>query len=223
MESLERVSKTWESENLAENWVAKSKDAFDESFHPELVPAGFQWQLAKVMEGAHGVATELPTWLNGPLDEVFKALYHSTVWLYLATRDEAGNGNFLILHAITSLWALEQTCRVIDKTDVTREALGHYYSVLVCLLAASGVGIPPASAITNVQQDYKLSQQDTPDLDWSAVVDKAINQEEEHNIKLVYVVKELWKRYNYWHAFSVAADAFTLTPAIGPDTPVYDA
>merc|ERR1712232_256516 len=126
-ESLARIAELFESKNLGETWIAQVKAKYDESFHPELVPAGFQWHLAKVLNEPHTVATDLPTWLiEDDLDTIWESLYTTTLWLYLATRNDKNNGNFLVLHLITSLWGLEQVSRVLDQ-DTTREALGHFY------------------------------------------------------------------------------------------------
>lgn len=46
------------------------------------------------------------------------------------------------------------------------------------------------------------------------MVARGIAEVEEHNIKLVYVMRELWKRYGYWVGFAEAAQAFTLTPNV---------
>ena len=54
------------------------------------------------------------------------------------------------------------------------------------------------------------------DFDWTDIVQRGIAEEEEHNIKLVYVARELWKRYGKWSGFSEAANSFTVTPSIGP-------
>ena len=215
IDSVIRVAKTWESRSLKESWVDVTKAAYDESFHPELVPAGFQWELSKVLKDAHPVATELPTWLKKDPKDLWEALYRDTYLLYLATRDSEGNGNFLVLHLITSLWGLEHATRVVDNTDVTRQALGQYYATLISVLATSG--FPSAAALQKTKADFGTTRVDNPGLlDWQPIVQNGIAEEEEHNIKLVYVSQELWHRYGYWSGFSEAARAFTLTPDIGP-------
>jgi hypothetical protein len=52
---------------------------------------------------------------------------------------------------------------------------------------------------------------------WSQILQRAWREDEEHNIKLVYVCRELWRRYGRWRGFRAAAEAFTPTPGIGPD------
>jgi hypothetical protein len=43
-------------------------------------------------------------------------------------------------------------------------------------------------------------------------------EQEEHNIKLVYVCKELWNRYGRWKDFSAVARFFALATNITPAT-----
>lgn len=237
MDSLIRVAETFHKDNLKEDWIQHAKDKYkndESSFHPELVPAGFQWEVAKVFREVHPVATDMPTWLNTlPLSKLYETLYRTVTYLYLATRDEkTKNGNFLVLHLITSLWGLEQTLKVFDKDvgkqdmeSLTRSAIAQWYANLICFLALGGGGFPPASTLQNIQQQSKLieTRQDPSNLDWSGVVEKGISEIEEHNIKLVFVARELWYRYGYWHGFWEAANAFTTTPNIGPDNPEFDA
>ena len=51
---------------------------------------------------------------------------------------------------------------------------------------------------------------------WDHIIERAWREDEEHNIKLVYVCRELWRRYGHWRGFRAAAETFTPTPSIGP-------
>lgn len=221
IESYVRVAKTFESDDLQTKWVDRAKAAHDEGFHPELVPSGFQWHAAKVMHDAHSVATDLPSWLDdAEIDQLWECMYYAVVWLYLATRSkEDGHGSFLVLHLMTSLWGLEHVCRTIDDDTVTRDALGQFYATSLCLLAASG-GFPAESALREIQTEVPLDLDDAT-AEWEPIVTKGIAETEEHNIKLVYVMKELWKRYGHWSGFVEAAKAFNLTPDIGPNNTAF--
>jgi Questin oxidase-like len=226
LESMLRIAQEWKSKNLRETWIEAAKAHYGTEFHPELIVAGFQWQLAKVLADPHPVATHLPTWLGktAPLEKVWRELYQTCVYVYLATRDMKGNGNFLVLHSLTSLWALEQVCRVIDDPVVERLALKHFYGSFVCLLAASSGGFPSVEALQKIQKEFPLTAlDDKENYDWNPTVTAACKEIEEHNIKLAYVAKALWDRYDQWHGFSEAARTFTLTPNIGPTTVEYKA
>ena len=219
-DSLARVALTFEKENLAVEWVEATKALHGEDFHPELVPAGFQWQVAKIVEDAHPVVTRLPGWLETtPLDDLWELLYKDVVRLYLATRSDSGNGVFLILHAITSLWALEHTLKVIGEESVARHALRHYYTMVISLLATSGF---PSSKVLQ-QGSPTAYATDKAGMNWDPIFQAGIAETEEHNIKLVYVARELWRRYGRWGGFSEAAKSFTLTPNIGPSSVAFSA
>lgn len=215
LQSLIGAAERWEKDDLANTWIAKVKSKYGEDFHSELVPAGFQWQLAKVLEEPHEVATKVPRWMiDTPLPDLWQGLYRTVVLVYLATRDSEGNGNFLVLHAITSLWGLEHVLRVLDDDEVTRTSLQQYYTMLVCLLCASTAGFPSSGSLRMTADKYGSTLTEEPD--WDPIEARGMAEEEEHNIKLVYVCRELWRRYGRWSGFCEAARSFTLTPNIGP-------
>jgi hypothetical protein len=223
LSSFLRISMEWHAQDLGNTWIAPTRARYDESFHPELVPAGFQWHLAKVLKDAHPVATKLPSWLHEkPLPEVWEELYCLVALVYVGTRSSQKNGNFVILHLVTSLWALENVCRVINKDDVTRSALESYWAVAICTLSASSAGFPTTKHLETALQEFPLEALDEENLDWTEIVKRGCAEQEEHNIKLVYVCKALWNRYGRWKAFSEAARSFTLTPNITPAATNYD-
>jgi len=226
MDSFIRVANTFEKEELLESWVNKVKKSYDKSFHPELVPAGFQWELSKLFKEPHQVATVIPKWIRQcPLPEIWEELYHAVVGLYLASRDQNGNGNFVVLHLITSLWGLEKTMRVLEPPEeVERKVLGQFYAMTITLLGASAAGFPRPELLEAVHKDYAKQVVDNAEqFDWRPIAEAGIAEKEEHNIKLVYVSRELWRRFGHWKGFSDAAKSFTLTPNIRPSTAVFTA
>ena len=229
MDSIIRIAQTWHDEALQSTWVEPIKAKYDESsnFHTELIPAGFQWEAAKIMYEPHPIVTKIPSWLSTlPLSELYESLYRTVTYLYLATRDENGHGNFVLLHLITSLWGLEHVLNVVeDDETVSRKAIGQWCANTISLLATSSDGIPSPETLRDIQKEFPIIKEKNGDKvdDWTSVVERGIVETEEHNIKLVYVAKELWNRYDHWDGFYVAAQSFTLTPNIGPDTPEYDA
>lgn len=185
-----------------------------------------------MFEEAHPIAIDLPTWMTTVhISKLYEELYRTVTYLYLTTRDENGHGNFLLLHMITSLWALEHTLDVVDdrfareaKESLTRGAIAQWFANLICFASAGGGGFPRVSALQEIQCGQLDTMKKVPtDLDWSNVVDLALKQTVEHSIKLVYVSRELWNRYESLHGYFAAANSFTTTPDIGPDTPKYDA
>jgi hypothetical protein len=215
--SILRIAQEWQDLNLKDTWIEPSKEKYDESFHPELVPAGFQWHLAKVLTDAHPVATKIPSWIREkPLPEVWEELYHAAALIHLAARDAEGNGNFVVLHLLTSLWGLEKVCTVVDNEAVTRTALENYWAMAICLLCASTGGFPAKDQIESAVRAFPPEAIDEESFDWTDTVKRGCAEEEEHNIKLVYVGKELWGRYGRWGGFSETAKSFILTPNISP-------
>jgi hypothetical protein len=100
VDSFWRVATTWQEQNLQKMWIEVAKASYDQSFRPELVPAGFQWEVAKVLDRPHAAAVELPTWImQRSVSHIWESLYRTTVYLYLATRDSEGNGNCKFLSA----------------------------------------------------------------------------------------------------------------------------
>jgi hypothetical protein len=82
------------------------------------------------------------------------------------------------------------------------------------LLATSK--FPSSIDLINVQKEYSWQKSDDPNMDRGPLIIKGINEVEEHNIKLVYVMQALWNRFGHWYGFYEAAKSFTLTPNIGP-------
>lgn len=228
MQSLLRVAREFENNSLQESWIENAKNAYkdDETFHPELSGSGTQHTVAMVLDKVHPVATNLPSWLNDKdLVLVWKDLYQTAVWLFLATVDQDKNGNFLVLHLISSLWGLEFVCKTMDggfgsrsgdlSDSLTRKALQHYYVSLISILGASSNGFPKSETLQKVLGNYPASfKSSCQDVDWTEIQKLAAKETEEHNIKLVYVCKELWKRYDQWNGFAQAAHFFVQTPNI---------
>lgn len=245
MSSLQHVAKVWDREHLDQEWISKAKEAFDETsgFHSELIPAGFQWQLSKVLHQQHEVAYTLPRWLDTmTVDELFEELYKTATLLYLATattststrtgiapgqEEKEAHGNFVVLHLITSLWGLEHALKLINDETVSRNGLKYYYVTLINLLATSAGGFPSAPLLELTLAEHKNNNDESNPLEyaeeWKEIFRRGIAEEEEHNIKLVYVAKELWQRYHYWSGFRKAGALFTLTPNIGPSTSSFKA
>lgn len=211
-----RVAETFYEQDLANTWVKPTKAKYDESFHPELVVAGLQWQASKLLHDPHELAIELPSWVDADdAAATWKALYEGAISLYLASRDIDGFGNFVVLHLLSSLWALEQTCRIVEKETaaehaaaVRRRAWSQYYTTAVVFMSSVN-GVPTVEKLRSIQQEFPLDATDEESLDWTPMVEAGKAEEEEHNIKLVYVTRELWNRYGHWKGYSAAARTFT--------------
>jgi len=224
IESLSLVANLYENDDLRKTWVEIVKAKYDKSFHPELVKAGFQWEAAKLMAEPHDVVVRMPSWISAAdqyseaeEEQTWDALYRAVTYLYLASRDENNNGSFIVLHLITSLWGLEHVCRKLqarpDYSIIRKRAWSQYYATAVVLLSA--VGFLPSAAIEKVCEEISPNDATSDDFSWDPVVQAGTAEVEEHNIKLVYVCRELWKcKGRHWKGYAEAAKAFTLTPVI---------
>ncbi|KAL3915357.1 MAG: hypothetical protein SGPRY_007256 [Prymnesium sp.] len=208
--SLLRVSEAF---HVADGpaWVTsvKADPKFDDSFHPELKVAGFQREVAK--EG-HPLVSEMPEWLyTHSTENAMEQLYQCVTLLYLASAGDqagrgtgrapgaagAGLGNFLTLHLLTSLWAVEHDTRPLDAS-AQGLALQCYWSMLWAIANTSNPGLPTRETLEVVLEKYPLAASLSADAtrsidssEWKSVIDAAIAEVEEHNQKLVYVLSQL--------------------------------
>ena len=189
-----------------------------ETFHPELVVAGFQWQVAKILDAGHPLFYQKPTWLEN--DNLLEDMYDLVSTLHVVSK-----GNFLILHLVTSLWGLEQALVAADDPELKIAGLRAFWITLQGLLTTSGGGFPSRADIEAVITSNNNKYDDPTDssvvTNWSQLAKDAIYQIEEHNIKLVYVEKDLWERYDYKSLYRTAASYFCETPNISPTSSVF--
>ena len=87
------------------------------------------------------------------------------------------------------------------------EAWGKYSSVHDSATMRSDMGESLA-----LSAEHKGEKRVGGVLRWQEIIDRAWAEDEEHNIKLVYVCRELWRRYGHWRGFRAAAETFTPTP-----------
>jgi len=82
----------------------------------------------------------------------------------------------------------------------------------------SDVEVPTQATLEALYSKYKDAVDHDESLTegeaWEDIVARALIEEEEHNPKLVYVQRLLWKRFGHRSLFRVAAGNFTTTPEI---------
>ncbi|CAM9094515.1 unnamed protein product [Chrysoparadoxa australica] len=229
--SLLHVADEWETQNVKQ-WVedvkAEPKYSEEAGFHTEL--ASFSLSLPHsfhlVLNAGYPLMLAVPSWMEDmEVGELLEQLYKAVTLLYLGSAGQPdtvnGNGDFVVLHLLTSLWAVEQIITLLPE-DQQRKGLKCFWSAMIGLLFTSSHGFPARSALEGVSSKFASAVDDCPTSlpkegkNWEELVPLAIAEEEEHNIKLVYVTRELWKRYGHWTGFRLAASSFTLTPNIGP-------
>mmetsp|Transcript_15262 Transcript_15262/g.49869 ORF Transcript_15262/g.49869 Transcript_15262/m.49869 type:complete len:427 (+) Transcript_15262:691-1971(+) len=120
-----------------------------ESFHPELVVAGFQWQVAKIVDAGHPTFYAKPEWLSSGYDALLEDMYELASVLHVVSK-----GNFLVLHLVTSLWGLEQALMAVEDDTTKLHALRVFWTALQALVVTSGGGYPSRDDIQAVVDDH---------------------------------------------------------------------
>mmetsp|Transcript_45392 Transcript_45392/g.114895 ORF Transcript_45392/g.114895 Transcript_45392/m.114895 type:complete len:422 (-) Transcript_45392:118-1383(-) len=240
LQSTLRIADLWSQSQLSD-WVTtvKAMDKYNEEsgFHSELIPAGFQWHVAKVAEEGHPVFYELPSWLDDmDVPTMLEHLYKAVTSMYLGDAGHAADpssatansGNFLLLHLITSLWGLEQVVSHLTDEPSQRQAFKCYWVAVQVLSFTSARGYPSRAVMEQTASRLQDAHDGTSSevragQPWDEIVPRAIAEVEEHNTKLAYVCRQLWQRYRSWSGFRVAASTFTTTPNIGPGKEAFKA
>lgn len=217
MDSLMRVAGFWE-DNARDlgPWVEKlvgDTDAAEESgIHPELLRSGLQYRIARMLGEGHPVVDETPAWVTArDAATNWDELTYAVTLLYLAEP-----GDFLLLHLITSLHALRHIADALpagQRQDVVR----YYWTGILGVLFSRGHFTRPRKlAALDSLFDTALDDVDDPRWarEWDWLVARAIEEEEEHNPKLVYVMREMWRRSGGMSLYRVAAGQFTATPEL---------
>ncbi len=231
LDSLLHIVEAWEADNGAlHNWLEATltddKYSTSAGFHPELAVTGFQYNIAKVLAEGHPLIHATPTWIeNLDMATIWKELYEGLTLLYLTKP-----GDFLILHLITSLHGMEQIANRMP-VDQQKRAIKCYWTAMLGVIFSEGE-VPTRATLEALHSKYK----DAVDHDgsptegqaWEDIVARALIEEEEHNPKLVYVQRLLWKKFGRRSLFRVAAGNFTTPPevskfesglAVGADRP----
>mmetsp|Transcript_26397 Transcript_26397/g.71322 ORF Transcript_26397/g.71322 Transcript_26397/m.71322 type:complete len:437 (-) Transcript_26397:96-1406(-) len=208
--SLLRLADGWHSSGGPE-WAAavKASPDFGEGFHPELKPAGFQHDVAKVLSRGHPLMYELPAWCEDTQDGALDQLYRAVVLLYLASAGSragqgvgrapgkagAGPGSFTGLHLLTSLWGVEHASRPLD-VEARRQALRCYWATLVAISCTTAAGPPTRAILESTAQKFPAHAVESraDSARWDEVVRAGIAEEEEHNQKLCYLARRLRER-----------------------------
>ncbi|KDM93314.1 questin oxidase family protein [Photobacterium galatheae] len=217
--SLMRLSHQWHSERRESltHWLdtlLNSEDpALLDRIHPELLRSGLQSRIAKVLIQGHPEIYRLPKWLNTlESKECWEQLFYLVTLIYLSRP-----GDFLLLHLVTSLYAMEKIALHLPEHE-TKNIIGHYWIGLQCILFATDKFAKPEKLLS-LHQTYSdrfdhFSER-IANSEWEHIVLRGLEEEEEHNPKLVYVMKKWWEKQN-GTIFRAAAYQFTATPELPP-------
>lgn len=220
MDSLLRLAKLWHSderENLT-LWLDSliNSDDLDliDRIHPELQRSGLQNRIARVLMQGHPEIYRLPQWIDTQdPKKSWEQLHYITALIYLSKP-----GDFLLLHLVSSLFAMEKIALHLSDSQ-TKNIIRHYWIGMQCVLFATDKFSKPNKLLA-LNETYQNRFDEISDqnlvLEWEHITSRALEEEEEHNPKLVYVMKQYWMK-NYKTIFRSTANQFTSTPEL-PDS-----
>lgn len=215
-ESLLRVAQAWRADpSIAAGVQAALDDTGSPqaaAIHPELARSGLQYRIARSAAQGHPLIYALPPWAErAPTPEDWEGLFEAATLLYLAFP-----GDFVILHLITALHAVETIAARLGPDD-QRAAFQAYWVGALAIAFAEKL-VPKPEKLTALAQALAGHKDDLDSAeragDWRAIIDRAVLEEEEHNPKLAYVLQRLWRRSGGRALYRVAAAQFTKTPAL---------
>ncbi|QPJ62304.1 MAG: questin oxidase family protein [Candidatus Nitronauta litoralis] len=215
--SLLHMAEEWETNGEAlDKWrqatLASDKYIASSGFHPELSMTGFQYDIAKVLTEGHPLIHTTPAWIESlDMETIWRELYEGTTLLYLAKP-----GDFIVLHLITSLHGMEQIVNRIPAHHQKR-AIKCYWTAMLGIVFSDD-DIPTRATLEALHSKYQNTVDQVEAVEvgqtWDEIIARAIIEEEEHNPKLVYVQRLLWKRFGHRSLFRDAASKFTTTPKV---------
>ena len=215
LDSLLHIAGKWEADGGAlHGWLETTldDDKYNADFHPELAITGTQYDIAKVLAEGHPLIYATPAWIEDQDMATIWEQLHEAVTLLFMTKP----GDFLILHLITSLYAMEQIVNRIP-VDQQKHAIKCYWTAMVAVIFSGGE-VPTRATLEALHLKYKDAVDHdgnpTEGQDWERIVARAVIEEEEHNPKLVYVQRILWKKFSHRSLFRIAASNFTTTPEV---------
>ncbi|WP_434389948.1 questin oxidase family protein [Melittangium boletus] len=216
-DSLLRIAGEWEKNHAAlhawvEALVADTAVGIAAGIHPELARSGLQYRIARMSAQGHPLIYELPTWIDTQDVTVsWEQLYEVTTLLYLAQP-----GDFVLLHLITSLHAMEQISLHLPAAQ-RRDVVRCFWVGILCILFSRGT-FPSATTLARLRATYRdaVDGDVLPEgqEDWERIIARAVEEEEEHNPKMVYVLRRVWKRTGRRSLYRIAASHFTTTPEL---------
>jgi questin oxidase-like protein len=216
-DSLLRIAGVWDDDREAltawvEGLVADTAAGTAAGIHPELMRSGLQYRIARLLAAGHPLIYDTPSWIDDQaVSTSWDQLYYVVTLLYLAQP-----GDFVLIHLITSLYAMEQ---IADRlpADQRTGAVKCFWMGMLCIVfsrAAFPARAQLAALHTTYQDAFDLPAQQAVVQDWDHIVARAIEEDEEHNPKMVYVLQRVWERSGRRTVYRAAAACFTTTPEL---------
>ncbi|MEW9553341.1 questin oxidase family protein [Nonomuraea sp. NPDC050783] len=226
VDSLLRLAGVWdEHRDELTHWVAgilaDTSPVEDGRIHPELLRSGLQFRIARTLSEGHPLFYDTPAWTgNDTWNDTWEPLYYAVSLLYLSRP-----GDFVLLHLITSLYAVERIAERLPA-EQRREAVVCFWIGLLGTVFSGG-DFPHRAKLAALHRIFSEATDESPAEspaespgrdagDWDTIVGRAVLEEEEHNPKLVYVLRRVWERSGRRSIYRVAAGQFTATPELPP-------
>ena len=137
LESFLYIAEQWQQHHSIYNTkieaviTDKSKDE-SLGIHPELTRSGLQYRIAKVFIHGHPLIYQLPGWvIESDMQSIWEQLYYLATLLFMTEP-----GDFLILHFITSLYAMKTIALQMPST-MQRDFIKNYWVGSLCILFSS--------------------------------------------------------------------------------------
>ena len=217
LDSFLRIADAWEKDGKAlhgwlEATLTNDKYRAAAGFHPELAVTGAQFNIAKVLAEGHPLIHESNAWIEDQdMATIWEELYEALTLLFMTKP-----GDFLILHLITSLHAIEQIANRLP-IDQQKRAIKCYWTALLAIMFSRGE-VPMRATLEALHAKYQHSVDHEGNQmegeEWAHIVARALIEAEEHNPKFVYVQRLLWSRFGQRSLFRIAAGHFTTTPEV---------
>lgn len=217
LESLMRLATFWEDNrqelsDWVEDLVADTSPEAMTGINPEILRSGIQYRIARMHRVGHPLIHETPAWVTDQDPTTsWNELTRLITLLYLAEP-----GDFLLVHLITSVHAMRHIAGALPA-DRRHEAVRCHWTGLVGVLFSRGhFSRPRKLAALASLFDTALDDLDDPRWarEWDWLIARAVEEDEEHNPKLVYVMHEMWCLTGGLSLYRVAAGQFTTRPAL---------
>jgi Questin oxidase-like len=217
IDSLLATAAGWDDEHDAflqriDSIVTDTTSQAATAIHPELARSGLQYRIARLLAEGHPSFYEVPEWIDEQdVSACWEQLYYTATLVYLATP-----GDFILLHLITSLYAMEKIAAWLP-IEQQRYVLRCFWIGMFPILLSEGT--PPHFKTLeklHARYDKVFDTPHAPGPNWDDIVARAIEEEEEHNPKMVYVLRTLSRRTGGQSIYRIAADHFTKTPELPP-------
>ncbi|KSB91706.1 hypothetical protein AS593_06700 [Caulobacter vibrioides] len=221
-DSLLRIARAWHADPSAATTLqaaqADTRSPAAQAIHPELARSGLQYRIARSAAHGHHLIYALPPWAVGadenqaPSPKDWEALFEAAALLYLAFP-----GDFVVLHLITALHAVETIAARLSPADAWAAYRGYWVGALAIAFGERLVPKPDKlEALLAALPDHDALDSPERAKDWRDIIARAVLEEEEHNPKLAYVLQKLWRRSGGRALYRVAAAQFTKTPLLPP-------